>query len=70
MSNAEIAEALVASGATVKTHVKRIFSKLGVPTAASPQRLWNALASYPGANGVSPHRAPGPVWASRGSAVS
>jgi ATP/maltotriose-dependent transcriptional regulator MalT len=30
LSNAEIAAALVVSGATVKTHINRIFAKTGV----------------------------------------
>ena len=38
MSNAEIAAALVVSGATVKTHVNRIFYKTGVRDRAQAVR--------------------------------
>jgi DNA-binding NarL/FixJ family response regulator len=32
LTNAEIADELIVSGATVKTHVARVLMKLGVPT--------------------------------------
>ena len=38
LSNAEIAERLVVSGATVKTHVNRIFMKIGARDSAQAGR--------------------------------
>ncbi len=45
LSNAEIAERLFVSNATVKTHINRIFAKTGArdPSPSRPLRLPNRL---------------------------
>ena len=48
LTNADIGRELYISEATVKTHLVRLFAKLGVDdrTARSPSR-WNAVSSPP-----------------------